>query len=104
MRTLQNLEIGRLSININGDVCEKEMMVKKGKIAESAGVKVVWIGDFDFDPFSAAEFLAKETNLLIGFGVLSASKRNCEEIIQEVESLEKNNGNRFLVGVGAGEV
>lgn len=102
LRSLKDLSIGKLSININGDVGEKEI-VEKGRIAESSGVKVVWVGDFDFDPFLTAEILARETNLLIGFGVLSATKRDCEAIIQEIEELELRFGNRFLIGVGAGE-
>lgn len=97
-----DFSIGKLSININGDVGEREI-AEKGRIAESAGVKVIWIGDFDFDPFSTAEILARETNVLIGFGVLSVTKRDCEEILGEIESLELRFGQRFLVGIGAGE-
>lgn len=97
-----NLDIGKLSININGDVGEKEI-AEKGKIAESAGIKVVWVGDFDFDPFLTAEILARETKMIIGFGVLSATKRDCEKIVEEIESLEVKFGKRFLVGIGAGE-
>lgn len=102
MRSPKDFQIGKLSININGDIGEKEI-AEKGRIAEISGVKVIWIGDFDFDPFLAAEILAKETSVLIGFGVLSATKRNCEEIIRDVEDLEAKFGQRFLIGVGAGD-
>ncbi len=99
---MKDFSIGKLSININGDVGEREI-AEKGRIAENAGVKVIWIGDFDFNPFLTAEILARETKVLIGFGVLSVTKRNCEEILREIESLELRFGQRFLVGIGAGE-
>ncbi|MEM1578497.1 MAG: hypothetical protein QXN34_00595 [Archaeoglobaceae archaeon] len=102
MKKLRDFSIGKVSININGDLSEKEI-AEKGRIAEKSGLKVIWVGDFDFDPFLTAEILAKHTELLIGFGVLSVEKRECEKILSEIESLEERFGNRFLVGVGAGE-
>jgi 5,10-methylenetetrahydromethanopterin reductase len=99
---VNNVNFGKVSVNLNGDLNDEEL-VEKAKKVEKAGVKIVWIGDFDFDPFRTAEIIAENTDLLIGFGVLSASKRDCGEIIEKVGELEERFGKRFVVGIGAGQ-
>lgn len=99
---LRNFSIGRVGLNINGDLSEKEIE-ERVRIAEREGVRVIWIGEFEGfeDPFSVAETVSSRSQMWVGFGVLSAQK-GCERIIAEVEELRKRHGDRFIVGIGAG--
>ncbi len=98
----KNFSIGKVGLNINGDLSEKEIE-ERVRIAEKAGVEIIWIGEFEGfeDPFKVAEVVSLCSNLKVGFGVLSAQK-GCERIISGVERLRERYGDRFIVGVGAG--
>ena len=109
MKNLQNLKlknssIGKIGINISGDL-EDEEIVDRAKIVEKSGVKIVWVGEFEGfkDPLDVAEIIANSTSLFIGFGVLSPLKRECSEIKKGIKRLQNKFGNRFLVGIGAGK-
>jgi 5,10-methylenetetrahydromethanopterin reductase len=99
---LRNFSIGKVGLNINGDLSKAEIE-ERVRIAEGAGIRVIWIGEFEGfeDPFSVAETVSSCSSVKVGFGVLSAQK-DCERIIAEVEELRKRYGDRFIVGIGAG--
>jgi len=71
------MNIGKVSVNINGDRSLKEI-VEIAKQIEKSGIKIIWIGEFEdfLDPFEIAEVIADETSLKIGFGVLTIN-RSC---------------------------
>jgi len=98
----KNFSIGKVGLNINGDLSEKEIK-EIVNIAEKAGIRIVWIGEFEGfeDPFNVAELIGSCSNLYIGFGVLSAQK-GWKRIVSGVEGLRERYGDRFIVGIGAG--
>ena len=100
---LKNYSIGKLGININGDLSEGEI-IERAKLVEMAKVKIVWIGEFESfdDPFNVAETISEATNLRIGFGILSVSKRECREILEAFDVLRQKYGDRYILGIGAG--
>jgi len=81
----KNFSIGKVGLNINGDLSEKEIK-ERVNIAEKAGIRIVWIGEFEGfeDPFNVAELIGSCSNLYIGFGVLSAQK-GWKRIVSGVE-------------------
>ncbi len=95
--------IGRIGVNVNGDLSDEEI-VEIAKLVEEIGVRIVWIGEFEGfrDPFEIAELIAKNTSLLIGFGVIT-SNRDCRDVISAVEDLRGDFGDRFIVGIAAGK-
>jgi len=99
---LESSLTGRVGLNINGDLSEKEIE-ERVRIAEKAGVRIIWVGEFEGfeDPFKVAEVVSSCSNLKVGFGVLSAQK-GCERIVSGVEGLRERYGDRFIVGIGAG--
>lgn len=100
--SLKNFSIGKVGLNINGDLSEKEIE-ERVRIAEKAGVRIIWIGEFEGfeDPFKVAEVVSSCSNLKVGFGVLSAQK-GCERIVSGIEGLRERYGDRFIVGIGVG--
>lgn len=97
------MNIGKVSVNINGDRSLKEI-VEIAKQIEKSGIKIVWIGEFEdfLDPFEIAEVIADETSLKIGFGVLTIN-RSCKKILSDLIDLRNRYGDRFIVGIGAGK-
>ncbi len=100
---LKSFSIGRVGVNINGD--PRIDFLSTAKKVEKAGVKVVWIGEFEGfdDPFEVARLIAEKTSLKIGFGIVSPLRKNCEEIAAKFSELVDEFGDRFLLGLGAGE-
>lgn len=100
-RKLESFSIGRLGVNLNGDLSEKELITRLSVV--DGKVKAIWIGEFEGfeDPFSVAETVCRESRLIVGFGVLSAQK-GCERIMLGVEELRDKYGDRFIIGIGAG--
>ncbi|WP_202318552.1 hypothetical protein [Archaeoglobus neptunius] len=93
---------GRVGLNINGDLSRSEIAAR-ARIAESSGVKIIWIGEFEGfdDPFEVAEIISKEVRINIGFGVISAQRR-CDEIVERLKDLCAKYGERYVLGLGAG--
>ncbi|RLI74978.1 hypothetical protein DRO97_04550, partial [Archaeoglobales archaeon] len=79
---------------------DKEL-IKKARIAKRAGIKIVWIGEFEGfkDPFYVAELVAEVVEV-VGFGILSPLKRNCKEILKLVQEFSKKN--KTVVGIAPG--
>lgn len=100
---LKNSLTGRIGLNINGDLEDREIL-ERVRLAEEAGIRMIWVGEFEGfqDPFEVAEIISKNSKINIGFGVLSVSRRECEEIIEEFEGLKRKYGERYVVGLGAG--
>ncbi|MFO7966114.1 MAG: hypothetical protein R6U44_00750 [Archaeoglobaceae archaeon] len=71
----------RLSLNVNGDL-PVEDLIDRVKIAESAGIGQIWIGELEQfkDPVEVAEEIEPETNAEICV-LLSTSRNPCSEII-----------------------
>jgi 5,10-methylenetetrahydromethanopterin reductase len=97
-------DLGKIGVNINGDLYPNEIATKS-KLVEKAGIKIVWIGEFEGfeDPLKVAEIIAENTDLKIGFGILSPLRRSCIEIWKGVEALISSHGQRFYVGIAPGK-
>lgn len=98
-------DFGKISVNINGDLPESEL-IDRARIAENSGVSIVWIGETPFfrNPFDVASVIARETSLAIGFGTVSPLRRSCGEIIRRIDSLIDRFGDRFILALSPGEV
>ncbi|ADC66091.1 conserved hypothetical protein [Ferroglobus placidus DSM 10642] len=92
---------GRVGVNVNGDLPEKEIAELSRFLSER--VKIIWIGEnpLFIDPFKVAEIVAENFEHLVGFGVLTPRKR-AEEIYENFKRLEKDYGERFVLGVASG--
>ncbi len=104
-QVLKSSLIGRLGLNINGDLSEKEI-VDRVKFAEIAGIRTIWVGEFEgfTDPFVVADIISSASrSLIVGFGILSVSRRSCEEIVDSLEVLRQKYGDRYILGLGLGE-
>ena len=101
---LKSCWTGKIGLNINGDLSRHEI-IERAKIAESSGIRVVWVGEFEGfeDPFEVASVIAESTGLKIGFGVVTTTRRTCREILERFEGIRKRYGDRFILGLGAGE-
>ncbi len=101
---LKSCWTGKLGLNINGDLGREEV-VRRARIAESSGIRVVWIGEFEGfeDPFKVASVIAESTKLKVGFGVVTTMRRTCREILAEFDTLKRRYDDRFILGLGAGE-
>ncbi len=101
---LKSSSIGKISVNINGDLSYDEI-VKRAELIQQKGVKIVWVGEFEgfLDPFEVAEVIASRTSLYVGFGIVSPLRRSCKEIREKFLELVDRFGNRFILGIGAGE-
>jgi 5,10-methylenetetrahydromethanopterin reductase len=95
--------IDEVGLNINGDLAENEI-IKRAVLAEKAGIKVIWIGEFELfkDPLYIAKIIAENTSLCIGFGILSPFRRDCKKIIKCIRFLTKKYDNQFLLGLAPG--
>ncbi len=100
---LKNYLIGKIGVNVNADPAVSDIL-KRLRIIEKKGVRIVWIGEFEgfLDPFDFAEFVAKNTSLYVGFGIVSPMRRKCSEIYERFLELKDKFGDRFLLGLGAG--
>jgi 5,10-methylenetetrahydromethanopterin reductase len=98
-------ELGKISVNINGDLPDSEL-VDRARIAEDSGIRIVWIGETPFfrDPFEVAAVIADATSLIIGFGTVSPLRRKCENIIERFEELLQKFGEKFILALSPGEV
>ena len=98
-------DLGRISVNINGDLPDSEL-VDRARIAEKSGISIVWIGETPFfrDPFEVAAIIAEATSLTIGFGTVSPLRRSCGEILSKIDSLSDRFGERFIPALSPGEV
>lgn len=104
-QVLKSSLTGRIGLNINGDLSEKEI-VERVKLAEIAGIRTIWVGEFEgfVDPFVVAEIISNASrNLSVGFGILSVSRRSCEEIVEGFEALRQRYGDRYILGLGVGD-
>lgn len=100
---LKNSLTGRIGLNVNGDLEDREIL-ERVRLAEEAGIRMIWVGEFEGfkDPFAVAETISQNSKINIGFGVLSVSRRECEKIVKEFEELEQKYGERYILGLGAG--
>ncbi|HDN74356.1 MAG TPA: LLM class flavin-dependent oxidoreductase, partial [Archaeoglobus sp.] len=101
----RNFSIGEVGVNLNGDLADREL-VQRARIIQKKGIRVIWVGEFEGfrDPFEVAEILASETKLVIGFGILSPSRRECKFIRESYCELIEKYGDRFILGLGAGNL
>jgi len=101
----RNFSIGEVGVNLNGDLDDREL-VQRARIIQKKGIRVIWVGEFEGfrDPFEVAEILASETKLVIGFGILSPSRRECKFIRESYCELIEKYGDRFILGLGAGNL
>lgn len=81
---------------------EDKELIKKAKIADKAGIKIVWIGEFEGfkDPFYTAELIADFVDF-VGFGAISPIKRGCNEILRLLREFDKFKG-KTIVGIAPG--
>ena len=73
------MKTGKISININGDLPDAEL-IRRAVIAEKT-VKRVWIGELEFfkDPLEVAKLVEDNSSLEVCI-LLSPSRRGCKEI------------------------
>ena len=92
---------GKVGVNVNGDLPEEEIAELSSLLSKK--VKIIWIGENPLfaDPFRVAEIVAENFEHLVGFGVLTP-RRNAEEIYENFKKLEKEYGERFILGVASG--
>ncbi len=103
-QVLRSSLTGKVGLNINGDLSEREI-VERVRLAERTGIRTIWVGEFEGfeDPFVVAEIISSASKKVnIGFGVLSTSRRGCEKIVEGLEALEQRYGERYILGLGAG--
>ncbi len=100
---LKNYSIGRIGVNVNADPSVPDIL-ERLRVIEEKGIKIVWIGEFEgfLDPFDFAEFVASNTSMYVGFGIVSPLRRKCSEIYSKFLELREKFGDRFLLGLGAG--
>ncbi|RLI79862.1 hypothetical protein DRP05_02640 [Archaeoglobales archaeon] len=74
-------------------------LIKRAKIASEAGIKIVWIGEFEGfkDPFYVAELIADFVDF-VGFGILSPIKRKYNEIFRLLSKFDR----KIVVGIAPG--
>lgn len=94
-------EIGKLGINFNGNLEDKEL-VKRAKLVKKSGVKVIWIGEFAGfkDPFYVADLISNSIDF-IGFGILSPF-RGCKQLLELVEDFYREK-KELIVGIAPGK-
>ena len=97
-------DLGRVSVNINGDLPDSEL-IDRARIAEDSGIKIIWIGETPFfrDPFEVAAVIAKTTSLDIGFGTVSPLRRSCDKILERLDNLVNEFGDRFILALSPGD-
>lgn len=94
--------ITKLGINFNGNLDDEEL-VKRAKIVKKSGINVIWIGEFEGfkDPFYVAELISDFIDV-IGFGILSPLKRDCEEILKTLRNFRRIK-DKIIVGIAPGK-
>ncbi len=94
-------KVGKIGVNINGDLPREE--IKRLSEALSKSVKIVWIGDHPLflSPFEVAELVSENFEHFVGFGVLTP-RWDAEKIYSEIKRLEREFGDRYVLGVASG--
>jgi len=107
--------------SINAYACSHPATsARVARLAESAGFDSLWAGEHVvlpdprvppspmdpdgpiLDPLVALSFLAAQTNLLLGTGIVILPQRNPLVLAKQVASLAALSGGRLILGIGAG--
>ena len=95
-------KVGKIGVNVNGDLPEENIRRLSEELSES--VKIIWIGDNPLfqSPFEVARIVSDCFDHLIGFGVLTP-RWSVEKIYGEIKNLEREYGERYVLGVASGK-
>jgi probable F420-dependent oxidoreductase len=107
--------------SINAYACSRPATAARiARLAEAAGFDSLWAGEHVvlpdprvppspmdpdapiLDPLVALSFLAGQTGLLLGTGIVILPQRNPLVLAKQVASLDALSGGRLILGIGAG--